>query len=303
VNTLPSALPALLVGGYLGAGKTTLVNHLLRHAEGRRIAVLVNDFGTLSIDADLIEGAAGEVLALAGGCVCCSYGADLVSALRAMAAREPRPDHLLIEASGVALPAVVARTASLVAEVRIEGILVLADASTLTERVRERYTGELIRDQLRQADLVLLNHLDRLRHAAPRVEPPAALLGWLREQGVQVPAIGTSFGRIDPALAWGPLERAGAGAAFEAPRPGQRAQDLFEQETLEFDGPVDVAAVRSMLTGADSRVLRAKGVLRSGPGEAVHVQLVGQRLLIEPTGLPARNRLAIIRLKSAAPSS
>ena len=64
------ALPCVLIGGWLGAGKTTLVNHLLRHADGRRLAVLVNDFGELGIDADLIEGASDEVLELAGGCIC-----------------------------------------------------------------------------------------------------------------------------------------------------------------------------------------------------------------------------------------
>ncbi|MBL8319631.1 MAG: GTP-binding protein, partial [Burkholderiaceae bacterium] len=75
-------VPTVVVGGYLGAGKTTLVNELLRQAEGQRIAVLVNDFGELTIDADLIVGASGDVLALAGGCVCCSFGADLIGTLR-----------------------------------------------------------------------------------------------------------------------------------------------------------------------------------------------------------------------------
>ena len=89
-------IPVTLIGGYLGAGKTTLVNHLLRQREGRRIAVLVNDFGDLSIDADLIEAREGELLRLAGGCVCCSFGSDLVAALLQMRALRPAPDHILI---------------------------------------------------------------------------------------------------------------------------------------------------------------------------------------------------------------
>ena len=105
-------LPVTVIGGYLGAGKTTLVNHLLRHAGGRRIAVLVNDFGALPIDADLIEARDGDLLAIAGGCVCCSYGSDLMDALAALLERSPRPDHLVIETSGVALPGSVARSAS-----------------------------------------------------------------------------------------------------------------------------------------------------------------------------------------------
>ena len=75
-------LPVTVLGGYLGAGKTTVLNHLLRHAGGRGIAVLVNDFGEIAIDAALIESREGDVLALAGGCVCCSIGGDLVRALR-----------------------------------------------------------------------------------------------------------------------------------------------------------------------------------------------------------------------------
>ena len=96
-----SVTPTLIVGGYLGAGKTTLVNHLLRNAGGRRIAVMVNDFGELTIDADLIEGAEGSVLALAGGCVCCSFGSDLLGALQDVLQRQPQPDLILIETSGV----------------------------------------------------------------------------------------------------------------------------------------------------------------------------------------------------------
>ena len=86
-------LPVTVIGGYLGAGKTTLVNHLLRQAGGRRLAVLVNDFGELPLDADLIEADDGEVLSLAGGCICCSFGNDLMAALMQLPARSPRPDR------------------------------------------------------------------------------------------------------------------------------------------------------------------------------------------------------------------
>lgn len=129
-------LPVTIVGGYLGAGKTTLVNHLLRHADGLRIAVLVNDFGDLPIDADLIESADGDVIALAGGCVCCAFGSDLVGALIALARRAPRPDHVLIETSGVALPGAVARTLTLVAGLERQGVLVVVDAQRARPRRR-----------------------------------------------------------------------------------------------------------------------------------------------------------------------
>ena len=105
--------PVTIIGGYLGAGKTTLVNHLLRNAQGRRLAILVNEFGELPIDADLIEARDDDIISLSGGCVCCSYGNDLIMAMMDMARMEPRPDHIVLEASGVALPAAIASSLSL----------------------------------------------------------------------------------------------------------------------------------------------------------------------------------------------
>ena len=90
-------LPVTLIGGYLGAGKTTLVNALLRNAAGRRLAVLVNEFGALPIDGDLIEAEADNLISLAGGCVCCSFGSDLVAALGELRARVAAIDQVLIE--------------------------------------------------------------------------------------------------------------------------------------------------------------------------------------------------------------
>ena len=97
-------LPVTVIGGYLGAGKTSLVNHLLRNADGVRLAVLVNEFGALPIDEDLIIAQDDDVISIAGGCVCCSYGSDMTAALLDMQALDPAPDHVLLEASGVALP-------------------------------------------------------------------------------------------------------------------------------------------------------------------------------------------------------
>ena len=107
---MPAAVPILLVAGFLGAGKTSVVNHLLAQAEGRRIAALVNDFGTINIDAALIEGASEGVVSLANGCICCSLEGDLLRSLAAMLRRDPRPDHIVIETSGIAEPGEVVRT-------------------------------------------------------------------------------------------------------------------------------------------------------------------------------------------------
>ena len=150
-------LPVTVVGGYLGAGKTTLVNSLLRQANGRRLAVMVNEFGALPIDASLVEAADERIVSLTGGCVCCSYGEDLVSSLAMLAALEPRPEHVLLEASGVAFPGAIAGTVGLLAGFDLDGAVVLADAETVRGRAADRYIGSTVRRQLAQADLILLN--------------------------------------------------------------------------------------------------------------------------------------------------
>src|SRR5437764_15056505 len=102
-------VPILLVTGFLGAGKTTVVNHLLAHAEGRRIAAVVNDFGAINIDAELIAGASDGIVSLTNGCICCSLEGDLLRTLSGILRRNPRPDYILIETSGVADPVDIVR--------------------------------------------------------------------------------------------------------------------------------------------------------------------------------------------------
>ena len=130
---MTAQIPVTVVGGYLGAGKTTLVNHVLRSAQGIRIAVLVNDFGALPIDAGLIEAREGDLISIAGGCICCSFGSDLMGALASLARRTPRPDQVLIETSGVALPGSVSRSAALLEAFAPGRVVVLVDAETVRE--------------------------------------------------------------------------------------------------------------------------------------------------------------------------
>lgn len=194
----PARLPATVIGGWLGAGKTTLVNHLLRHAGGQRIAVLVNDFGEVSIDADLIEGAEGGVLSLAGGCMCCSWGEDLFGTLARVRARQPAPDVLLVETSGVAQPATVARLLRLAPGLEVEGVVVLVDAETVRERAADRYVGELVRQQLAEADLLLLNKLDLVTPGQA-----AEAMQWLGAQVPGVRVVPVEQGRVEPGVVLG----------------------------------------------------------------------------------------------------
>jgi G3E family GTPase len=126
-------VPILLVAGFLGAGKTTVVNHLLAHAEGRRIAAVVSDFGAIDIDAELIAGASDGVVSLSNGCICCSLQGDLLRTLAALLRRDPRPEFIVIETSGVADPSDIVRNLMdpmTWREAPLETVLCVVDATT-----------------------------------------------------------------------------------------------------------------------------------------------------------------------------
>ena len=99
-----------VVGGYLGAGKTTLLNHLLRNTDDRRLGVIVNDFGSINIDAELVVGVDGDLVQLSNGCVCCTIRDDLVEALRRVLNTPNPPEHVIVEASGISDPRRIAAT-------------------------------------------------------------------------------------------------------------------------------------------------------------------------------------------------
>ena len=282
-------VPALLIGGYLGAGKTTLVNHLLRHAGGRRIAVLVNDFGEVSIDADLILGAEGGVLSLAGGCVCCSFGSDLVGTLAAVLRRAPAPDTVLIETSGVGIPSAVARAARLAPGLRLEATVVVADALTVRERAADRYVGDTVRQQLDDADLLLLNQPDRVEPAAL-----AALQAWWAGAHPRTPLWPTVRARVPVEAVLGlgetlqdEVDRPSEPTVF-APqaRPVAPAADVFESGSFRLTGRVDVQTLAAEWSARAATLVRAKGIVEDLQGGLVSVQWAGRQAHVEPWTAP-----------------
>lgn len=263
-------IPVTVIGGYLGAGKTTLVNHLLRHADGRKLAVMVNDFGALPIDQDLIESQDGNVLAIAGGCVCCSYGSDLIEALMEMARRTPRPDAMIIETSGVALPGPVASSVTLVGGYEVDGIVVLADAETVRERGADRYLADTIARQLRDANLVVLNKVDLVDAAAL-----AETRDWIAARASQARLIETRQSAL-------PFEVVvGGGLGYEAPRGFQlerHAMSTYVTRSFELARPVDVKALTAALADPALGLLRAKGFVAGQDDKVYAVQVVGSRV-------------------------
>ena len=136
-------IPLTLISGYLGTGKTTLINNLLRTTK-RRIALLVNDFGDVNIDESLIEARTETVMSIAGGCVCCSYGNELIETLESMNSSEFLPDHIVLEASGIALPSKIIQTISLINFLSFHGTVLLTDASRLQAQLDDVYILSLI---------------------------------------------------------------------------------------------------------------------------------------------------------------
>ena len=289
------AIPVTVLGGYLGAGKTTLVNQLLRRAGGLRIAVLVNDFGDIGIDADLIESSDGDVINLSGGCVCCSFGSDLMAALMRLPQMEPRPDRVLIETSGVALPRAVGRTVTLVTGLALDAVVVVADAETLRDRAADRYVGDTVQTQLRDADLVLLNKIDLCTGGA--VE---RLHGWLRDVAPRAAVIDTERGAVAIELLFGGEALTGRAASRAtsglAPPPAPHAGAAFDTLSWTFDEPVDAKALADALASPELGLARAKGFVTGRDGGGWLVQAVGRRVELSPRDPPPAGggRLACI---------
>ena len=261
-------VPVTLVGGYLGAGKTTLVNHLLRHAGGRKLAVLVNEFGDLPIDADLIEARDDNLISIAGGCICCSFGSDLVAALLALKDRADI-DQVIIETSGVALPGSVVQAMALLPGLEIDGVIVVADAETIEERSRDRYMSDTVLRQLTDADLVLLNKIDLVTDG--RV---GQLVVWLATQVPRARILSVSNARIPIEIALGVhTERRGA-------RGNARPHDASQYESFSVEPVenVDVARLAQRLSDPRLGILRAKGFVRDRSGQLHALQVVGSRV-------------------------
>jgi len=268
-------IPVTVVGGYLGAGKTTLVNALLRQANGLRLAVLVNDFGALPIDADLIEAQEGNVVSIAGGCVCCSYGSDLIAALMQLATMSPRVDHVLIETSGVALPGQVASALTLLSGFALDAVVTLVDAGNVRAQAADAYLADTITRQLADAHLVILNKCD-LVDPGTRAE----LEAWIGTQAPQAGLVTARHGAVPLAIVLG------RGLAHHMAPHGHghihtHGGDYVSQ-VLDVREVRDVAALAAVLQTPALGLLRAKGIVRGPDGAAYVVQLAGRYTSITP---------------------
>ena len=280
---MTARVPMIVLGGFLGAGKTTLLNRILSGAHGVRYAVLVNDFGELDVDGNLVASHGGDTVTFANGCVCCSMGDDLVGAIDRLLDGNRRPDQILVEASGVADPAPIADVATLHPGLVRDLVIVLADAETLRSRHEDRRLRETVVRQLDAADLLVLNKCDRVSE-----EVCDATESWVRDRAhVPTPIIRTVGADVPMGLLSateaGAVAKAETAAATPAVRPHGHGH-RFVSRTVPCPDPMDPERLRAALAAFMPRVLRAKGFVVPAGGtkdERIVVQACGRTVEME----------------------
>ncbi len=217
---MPAKIPATIITGFLGAGKTTLIRNMLQNADGRRIALIINEFGDLGVDGDILKGCGDEtcreedVMELSNGCICCTVADDFIPTMEKLLAREDKPDHIVIETSGLALPQPLVRAFNwpgISTQVTVDGVVTVVDGKAVTEGRfahsvaavdaqrkldenldHETPLSELFEDQVACADMIVINKTDLLDAAQAE-----GLVGQLQgdsRDGVQV--VKTSMGKL-----------------------------------------------------------------------------------------------------------
>jgi cobalamin biosynthesis protein CobW len=325
-------VPCTVITGFLGAGKTTLIRNLLEKAGGRRLGIIVNEFGDVGIDGEILKGCGIDacpeenVVELANGCICCTVADDFVPALDALLSRSPKVDHILIETSGLALPKPLVQAfqwPSVRGRVTVDAVVAVVDGAALAEgRVaadmealaaqrqadealdHEDPVEEVFEDQVACADLVILSKADLIdAEGRARAE---AVVGEHLSRSVKV--VAASNGDVDPAVLLG----LGIGVEDEIDARRTHHDDEEDHEHDEFDSfVVDIApvadptelAARVERLGSDRNVLRVKGFVNvEGKPMRLLVQAVGPRVShyfdrAWAPGEERRGRLVVIGVK------
>jgi cobalamin biosynthesis protein CobW len=323
--------PCTVVTGFLGSGKTTLIRSLIENSKGKRLAIIVNEFGDVGIDGEILKGCGDEtcpeenIVELANGCICCTVADDFVPALDQILALRPKVDHILIETSGLALPKPLVQAfqwPSVKSRVTVDGVVAVVDGAALAANQvapdmdalaaqrsadetldHEDPIEEVFEDQVACADLVVLSKND-LIDAEGSARAHAAINGHTR-RAVQI--VATANGKVNPSVLLG------LGLAVEDDIENRKTHhdgeldhehDDFDSFVLDLPASQDPDALARRITAAaeQENVLRVKGFVDTGKPMRLLVQAVGPRVnhyydRAWEAGDDRRSRLVVIGLK------
>ncbi len=301
-------IPVTVITGFLGSGKTTLVRHLMQNPQGKRLAVLVNEFGDVGVDGDILKSCADEncpvenIVELANGCICCTVADDFIPTIEALMALPQRPDHILIETSGLALPKPLLKAfdwPAIRSRITVDGVIAVADAEAVAEgrfapdvaavdaqRLaddsidHETPLSEVFEDQIACADIVLLSKAD----LASTEQIEAARAAVEAEAPRPLPILPMAEGRIDPRVVLG-LNAAAEDDLAQRPSHHDGADDHehddFDSIVVELAEISDPDALQDAIRrlAREQNILRVKGyVAVAGKPMRMLVQAVGERV-------------------------
>jgi cobalamin biosynthesis protein CobW len=326
--TTLAKVPVTVVTGFLGSGKTTLIQHLIRNANGKKLAVLVNEFGSEGVDGDILKSCADSncptenIVELANGCICCTVADDFIPAMEQLLGRPVRPDHIVIETSGLALPKPLLKAfdwPEIRSRITVDGVIALADAEAVAagrfapdpaavdaQRAadenldHETPLSEVFEDQIACADIVLLTKADLA--GAEGIKAAKALIA--AEMPREVPMLPIVDGAIDARVILG-LEAAAEDDLASRPshHDGEDEHEHNDFNSVVIDLPeiADVDALIASIKGLarEQNVLRAKGYIAvEGKPMRLLVQSVGERVRHQfdmPWGArPRQSKLVVI---------
>ncbi|MGX1108665.1 MULTISPECIES: cobalamin biosynthesis protein CobW [Bradyrhizobium] len=306
--TTLAKIPVTVVTGFLGSGKTTLIQHLIRNANGKKLAVLVNEFGSEGVDGDILKSCADancpaeNIVELANGCICCTVADDFIPAMEQLLARNVKPDHIVIETSGLALPKPLLKAfdwPEIRSRITVDGVIALADAEAVAagrfapdpaavdaQRAadenldHETPLSEVFEDQIACADLVLLTKADLA--GAEGIKAAKEVIA--AEMPREVPMLPVVDGTIDVRVILG-LEAAAENDLASRPShhdgEEEHEHDDFNSVVIDLPEVSDVDALIASIKGLarEQNVLRAKGYIAvEGKPMRLLVQSVGERV-------------------------